>query len=310
MPPPVSEKNKNNETEKSKTDSTPCARCRATERDLAPTQYEDGCDPGRQMRARAAPVLEEDLQREAAETERLDADAAAGNSMTFRYIVADTETTGATAYDKVCEVAWVELDADMQVLDRQHSLIDPQMPISAGASGVHGITNADVTEAPTIDEFFSLVLGESHFSPDDRVLLIAHNAPFDKRYLAPHMPIKGELCTLRLARRVWPEAENHKLATLMYLLSLSRGKSHSAHGDVETCLDLLRKIVWKTGSSLNDLAAVSMEPVWVSTMPFGKHKGSPLKVLPVSYIKWLLGLDNLDMDMRHSLDLVMQGNAP
>ena len=103
---------------------------------------------------------------------------------------------------------------------------------------------------------------------------------------------------------MYPEAENHKLATLMYLLNLTRGKSHSAEGDVDTCLDLVRNIVAKTGKGLQELLNESVEPIWVETMPFGKHKGTPLRNLPSSYIAWLLGLDNLDADMRWSLEKI------
>jgi exodeoxyribonuclease X len=227
--------------------------------------------------------------------------------MHLRYILGDTETTGPTPSDKVCELAWVELNEELEVIDKQYSLIDPQIRISAGASGIHGITNQDVAEAPTIEEFF----GEVLTSPlDGPVMLIAHNVQFDKRYLAPFIPnLAGELCTLRLARRFWPDAENHKLSTLMYHLALTRGESHRADGDVETCLDLLRKIVEKSGKSLPELAAESMEPLFVKVMPFGKHKGTLLKDLPRSYIDWALKLDNLDRDMRYSLELVKTGSA-
>lgn len=228
----------------------------------------------------------------------------------MRFLVADTETTGITPEDRVCEVAWVELDEELQVLDRQHSLIDPQRMISHSASGTHGITNADVIEAPTLDEFFDIILGGTYFAKGDEVCLIAHNADFDKRFLGPYMPIVMTLCTLRLARRVYPQAENHKLSTLMYALGLTRGKSHSADGDVDTTVDLLFKIVEKTGKTLPDLVAASLEPVWVEKMPFGKHKDMPLKSLPGTYVQWLMKLDNLDRDMRWSLEQLLQGKAP
>jgi DNA polymerase III epsilon subunit-like protein len=164
----------------------------------------------------------------------------------LRAWVADTETTGADSNDRPCEVAWYEIDEHLSVLDERHSLIDPQMPISATASGIHGITNADVADAPTMVEFVQS-LGADFFGEGDEILLIAHNVAFDRRMLQPYFPITDELCTLRLARRIWPKAENHKLPTLMYLLNLERGKSHSAHGDVHTCFDLLRRIVDTSG---------------------------------------------------------------
>lgn len=221
--------------------------------------------------------------------------------MTLRALVADTETTGAEAHDRIVEVAWFEIDENLTIIDQRHSLIDPCMPISATASGIHGITDEDVADSPTMDEFMAEILGPNHFAPDDEVLLIAHNAEFDKRHLKPYLPIADILCTLRLARRVWPTAENHKLATLMYLLKLERGISHRADGDVSTCLDLLRRIVRVTGKSLQQLYDEAQAPVWVEKVPFGKHRGSKLRDLPSSYIEWMLGRDNLDKDLRWSL---------
>lgn len=228
----------------------------------------------------------------------------------LRYLVADTETSGTTPEDRVVEVAWAELDEELQVLDRQYSLIDPQRRISASASGIHGITDTDVIEAPTLDEFFDIILGGTYFRPGDEVCFIAHNAGFDARYLGPHMPIKLQLCTLRLARHEFPDAENHKLQTLMYHLGLPRGEKHRADGDVDTCLGLLRKIVEKTGMNLRELALASLDPIWVEKMPFGKHKDVPLKALPGNYISWALKLDNLDRDLRWSLEQVVKGTAP
>lgn len=229
--------------------------------------------------------------------------------MNPRWFVGDVETSGVTPDDGVVELAWIEIDDDLRVLDTRHSMIDPQCQISASASGVHGITNKDVEDAPTLDEYFGVVI-PNHFYQDDQVVLIAHNAEFDRRFLKAHIPIVDVLCTLRLARKIWPSAENHKLQTLMYELGLTRGKSHSADGDVETCLDLLHKIVDATGKTLPELAAESMEPIWVATMPFGTHKGKPLKTLG-SYITWALkNLSNLDRDLRHSMELVKAGKAP
>lgn len=217
----------------------------------------------------------------------------------LRYLICDTETTGPTPEDKVVEVAWVEVDEDLQVLDRQHSLIDPQRAISASASGVHGIVSAMVLEAPTLDEFFQYIYGKRLVGD---IVFIAHNAVFDLRYLGKYIDnLVATLCTLRLARRLFPGAENHKLSTLKYELGLCNGLSHRADGDVDTTLDLLHKLVEKSGKSLRDLAQESMEPMLVEIMPFGKHKGTAMRALPKGYLLWLSKLDNLDVDMRFTL---------
>lgn len=227
----------------------------------------------------------------------------------LRYILLDTETTGPTPADRVCEIAWIELDAGMNVLDRVHSLIDPEKKISAGASGVHGLTNEDVADSPTLREFFDIVLPDHMARPqklDGPTMLIAHNAQFDWRYVQQDMPgCLGQMCTLRLARRAFPEAENHKLPTLMFELGLRRGTSHRADGDVETTLHLLEKIVEATGSTLDDLALESMAPEFVPVMVFGKHKGWDIRTVPTSYFNWLQSDGKtLDMDLTHTIEVV------
>lgn len=224
-----------------------------------------------------------------------------------RWLVGDTETTGATPDDKVVELAWLEVDDNLAVIDRQQSLIDPQRLIPVESSAIHNIVDADVADAPTMDEFFDVVLKGTHFAPDDEVTLIAHNAAFDIRYLAPRVPIKRTLCTLRLARQLHPEAPNHKLATLMYMLKLQKGASHRASGDVETTYDLLCKLVAKSGKTLSELVEDSVKPIWVNLMPFGKHKDTKMISLPRSYVQWLLGRDNIDSDLRWTCEQIQKG---
>lgn len=225
--------------------------------------------------------------------------------MELRIIVADTETTGPKTTDKACEIAWLEVDSNLNVINEVHSLIDPQMPISAGAMGVHGIEDHMVANAPTIEEYWSIV---NPGALDGPVCFVAHNSIFDKRYYGPYIPnMAAEICTLRLARRAFPEAENHKLSTLMYALQLDRGKSHSAAGDVVTCLSLLRRCSERLGLGVLDLAAESMKPIWVEKMPFGKHKGVPLRALDGGYKAWLLKLPDLDTDTRWTLEEIAAG---
>lgn len=214
-------------------------------------------------------------------------------------MIADTETTGVTLRDRMVELAWVTIDEDLQVLDRVHSLIDPEIPIPPGASGVHGITDADVSGAPTAAEFFQYIYG-SRITGD--VVLIGHNVAFDKKFLAPYIDhVAGEICTLRLSRVAFPDAPDKKLSTLMYYLGLTRGDKHRAAGDVETTLDLLRKIVEKLGKTLPELVVESAKPIPVTSLPFGKYKGKPLAEVPRSYFKWLLEQDNVDPDVRAAI---------
>ena len=56
-----------------------------------------------------------------------------------------------------------------------------------------------------------------------------------------------------------------------------------------------------TGKSIMELYELSKEALSIETMPFGKHRGKKLSEVPKDYIKWLMGQDNLDSDLRSSL---------
>lgn len=219
------------------------------------------------------------------------------------YLLADTETTGVGTSDRVVEVAWMVIDDNFNILDEGASLINPLMPIPAGASAVHGITNRDVADAPTIQTYFDDILGGKLGYGD--FIFVAHNSAFDYRYLSPYLA-EGtpQMCTLRLARKLYPDVDNHKLGTLVYALELEVDKDrfHSADGDMAVLMAMLGKMSEDFGYTLWDLFELANTPIQMTKMTFGKHKGTPLKDLPASYASWLLNkTENLDPDLRASL---------
>jgi exodeoxyribonuclease X len=222
--------------------------------------------------------------------------------MAKRWIVIDTETTDATPDAGVCEFAYAEIDENFNIVVEATSLIDPEKPISASASGVHGIIDEDVVDSPTLAEFMYVVHDEP-LAGD--VVVIGHNVQFDMRYIGPYIPNHlGSICTLKLARRFLPEQENHKLQTLMHSLKLQRRGSHRADSDVFTTIGLLQHLSKVSGKSLQQLMDAMNDFIKVEIMPFGKHKGTPLKALPTNYRTWLKNADNLDPDLRKSLDML------
>lgn len=223
-------------------------------------------------------------------------------------LVADTETSGLKDPVGVCEVGIIEVDQiTLAEVDRQRSLIDPELPISASASGIHRITNDMVVNEPNLDEYFNVVLGGRY--NEKRIIMVAHNAPFDFPKLKAYMGVEPvALCTLRLARKIWPDAEDHKLATLKFLFGLGRrdGHSHSALDDVEDTADLLRLIVKETGMTVQELVELQRKPTIVKIMPFSKHKGEPLESVPVSFWIWLSKQagEGVDSDLAYSVNLL------
>jgi DNA polymerase-3 subunit epsilon len=219
-------------------------------------------------------------------------------------IVLDTETTGLTEPVGVCELGIIELDpTTLEEVWRFRSLVDPERRIEYGASGIHRITDDMVTTAPTLQECFEIVLKNRYVGR--RVVMAAHNAPYDYPKVKDYLGDSTALCTLLLARKVLTDAENHKLATLKYQYGLGRkdGNSHSALDDVEDTVDLLRLIVRETGHTIPELLELQRKPSIVEIMPFSKHKGEPVKNVPASFWVWLSkqGGEGVDRDLAYTV---------
>lgn len=225
-----------------------------------------------------------------------------------RYFVADTETTGVNADDKVVEVGWIEIDEDFNILSQVESLIDPERFISPESSGIHGLVGADVADSPTLEEFFSLndpsCYGQTIDSP---TVLIGHRIAFDERFLKPYFTnIVQPLCTLRWFRRLYPGSGNHQLSTAIFALNLPRSAgAHRVMGDVMTAYHLCKHIADRTGMNLRQLAEASAAPMKIELMPMGKHKDQPLSEVPPSYLGWMLKNMDLDMDLKYSVELAL-----
>ena len=146
-----------------------------------------------------------------------------------RFVVIDFETTGLSSKKRAVEVAWFELNKKFEIIDEQSSLINPMIPIALDASKIHGITDEMVAESPTIDEFIEDI-NQNPFASSN-VCVIAHNLPFDLPLFRKYCGSVVELCTLKLARALYPDWDNHKLATISEMFGFPTEDSHRARSD-------------------------------------------------------------------------------
>ncbi|MBU6503381.1 MAG: 3'-5' exonuclease [Burkholderiales bacterium] len=162
-----------------------------------------------------------------------------------RIAVIDFETTGISPErgDRATEVAIV-LVQDGRVVDRFQSLMNAGVRIPAFITGLTGITNAMVAAAP---DAATVMAQASRFVGD--APMVAHNASFDRRFWSGELARLGLpapqpfACTMLLSRRLYPEAPNHKLGTLVDYHHLPRaGRAHRALADAETAAALLGQI--------------------------------------------------------------------
>jgi DNA polymerase-3 subunit epsilon len=124
----------------------------------------------------------------------------------------DLETTGTTPTgDRITEIGIVRVSGG-ELVDEWSSLVDPGCPIPEDIQALTGITNAMVRGAPR----FAELVREVRARLAGR-LFVAHNARFDYGFLKNEFRRAGVtftaevLCTVRLSRRLHPEAASHGL---------------------------------------------------------------------------------------------------
>jgi len=161
------------------------------------------------------------------------------------FAVLDVETTGLAPQfgDRVCEVALLRFRGDGE-LDRFHTLVNPQRPISPGAFAVNGIRDRDLVDAPIFAEVAPRLL-----SLLEESTLVAHNAPFDLSFLAVEfqicdlpLTIHHIIDTLALARRCYGFPSNG-LQTVAHCLGVQTTGYHRALNDVVTTKMVLERFL-------------------------------------------------------------------
>lgn len=161
------------------------------------------------------------------------------------HAVIDFETTGLSPVHgaRPTEIAIVIIDGD-KIADRFQSLINPSVSIPNDIQVLTGITNEMVRKAPKVEAVMREAVGFVGIHP-----IVAHNAAFDSKFWDEELrriggPRKQEFaCSMLLARRLFPEARNHKLSTLVQTLSLPEtGRYHRALADAEATAYLLLHI--------------------------------------------------------------------
>ncbi len=157
-----------------------------------------------------------------------------------RVVVFDTETTGCTTYDEICQIGAVEY-VNGKLSRTFARYICPTCEMNPFAEMVHGLSLDFLHEhglepEEAMRQFFEFV--------GDDVLLVAHNATFDMRMVRQECrkfgltfaPQDVETCdTLALSRRLRPDLPSHKLSYLIGALDIDGVNSHDALDDALAC---------------------------------------------------------------------------
>lgn len=222
----------------------------------------------------------------------------------------DLETTGTDKMkDRIVEIAIVRLNGDGSK-EQFHSLINPEMPIPAAASEVHGITDEKVADAPTLKTILPMITGKM----EDADVGGYNSNMFDIPLLYVEMLRCGYTWNLDGvlfidACNIFKRKEERTLsAAVKFYLDKDHEDAHGALADVLATIDVFKaqRNKYEDVGKLNrqelslycnydnpraDLSgnfAVDANGDYI--LNFGKHKGKRAKDC-TDYLLWMMGQD-------------------
>ena len=176
------------------------------------------------------------------------------------FVVFDLETTGAKSPPcRITEIGAYRVKGG-EVLEEFQTLLNPEMPIPPFITGLTGISDEMVADAP----FFTDVAHDFLNFIGDSVL-VAHNSGFDMRFLNheigrvfPDYKLANPcLCTVQLSRKLLPNILNHKLVTVAEHYSIDLINHHRASADAYATAHIFVKLLAKMQSKgVSDLATI------------------------------------------------------
>jgi len=158
--------------------------------------------------------------------------------------VIDLETTGMTATsDRITEIGILTV-INNKVIAEWSTLVNPECSIPQEIQSLTGITNAMVRNAPTFRELAQEVQ-QRLFNH----VFVAHNARFDYGFIKNEfrrldMPFTQDvLCTVRLARKLYPGYPSYSLDALRERHHLTTHGRHRALGDARAAWQFIETAI-------------------------------------------------------------------
>lgn len=179
------------------------------------------------------------------------------HSLTF--CVFDLETTGGNhQHDKIIEIGLVRIQ-ELKIVAQKSFLIKPDMHIPEFIQKLTSIKDADVNDAPLIEDVMDEIL---EFMGD--AILVAHNTSFDvpffnsvlRRMDRPEIENKS-ICTYLMTKYMIPNLLSSNLNYMSKIFDLQHQKAHRALDDAMASAELLLKylsiFIHKKISKVNSL---------------------------------------------------------
>ncbi len=156
------------------------------------------------------------------------------------FAIVDIETTGGSPRtEKITEIA-IYIHDGLSVVDEFSTLINPECTIPYFITGLTGISNEMVVDAP---KFYEVAKKIVEFTEDK--IFVGHNVSFDYSFVRQEFKKLGfeynrkTLDTVRLARQVIPGYRSYSLGRLCEQLGIPLKNRHRASGDALATVKLL-----------------------------------------------------------------------
>ncbi|MCC6412558.1 MAG: GIY-YIG nuclease family protein [Saprospiraceae bacterium] len=161
-----------------------------------------------------------------------------------KFAIIDVETTGGSArFERVTEIAIVLHDGE-KVLDSYSTLINPERSIPWNITQLTGISDDMVSTAPKFFEVARKIVEMT-----ENAIFVAHNVTFDFNFIREEFARLGynytrqQLCTVRLARKVFPGLPSYSLSNLKNHFGIAAERSHRALDDTLATVRLFEYIL-------------------------------------------------------------------
>ncbi|WP_339665060.1 exonuclease domain-containing protein [Maribacter arcticus] len=160
------------------------------------------------------------------------------------YTIIDIETTGnGIKRNKITEISIFKYNGH-EVVDEYTSLVNPQCEIPSFITGLTGIDNNMVRNAPLLEE----IIPEIEAITKDTIF-VAHSVNFDYNVIKNEFKQLGhdfsrkKLCTVRLSRKLLPGYNSYSLGKLTAALGIPLTDRHRARGDAHATVLLFHKLL-------------------------------------------------------------------
>lgn len=150
------------------------------------------------------------------------------------FAIIDIETCGGKfefRKGRITEICILKHDG-LSVIEKFSTLVNPECHISPFFTGLTGITNEMVADAPRFHEIASKIIEMT-----EGCIFVAHNVGFDYSFIKDEFRSLGytykrdTLCTVRLSRKLIPGQLSYSLGHLCAALGIEIFGRHRAEGD-------------------------------------------------------------------------------